>query len=587
MSLGISSPALKTACRRLGIPRWPRRPRDRARVLPRPAQPATAEQRGGVGPEAPRVSIAAAADAELRQPSAGRPTAAQSACADEAAAPDVRQSRRVREQRTAVAASSTPVGAALADPAPVDESLLAGASGGPAQLQLARSHGSWEQDSDTAATQRASAACTANNSQWVSGEQQSSAGRDTVAVSQHAQKPQDAPRSVEPQSGQPSPADRVAAVASEAQHRVCAAVTAAHDGSDTEADATQSLRTISRAEPAREAPVPEATHVEPSDNVLPLQQQQQHASVALQQASPERPVASDSPSLQHGRAPVSTVADRTSAEAEPGARRPTQTARLAEPTVGELTAQPLAHPSSHAALQSPPSVTAGGGCGSMAQMPVHIGNGLRSVATLVAAAAADEDACAAQEWTPVNAAPQQPQTAGVEQAVSAPSMPCGSPRVSPDARDVDLLQSPAAKLCLDADDIDIGVDGRDTACRDKTEAAAALLAGSALRKVARQMLAEGAGCSRAVPEHAVTLNAALRGLNAAAPIGGSEVGGAIGRVVASKRRITAACWRCHADERGCARAVSRTDVASLAGMLSPAGWVAEPLQASLIQTCLT
>jgi len=97
------------------------------------------------------------------------------------------------------------------------------------------------------------------------------------------------------------------------------------------------------------------------------------------------------------------------------------------------------------------------------------------------------------------------------------------------------------------------------------------------------MLAEGAGCSRAVPEHAVTLNAALRGFDAAVPDGRGRVCSATGAVVALRWRIAAACWRSHADQRGCSRAVSRAEVASLTGMLSPAGWVVEPPQVGLLQ----
>ena len=209
----------------------------------------------------------------------------------------------------------------------------------------------------------------------------------------------------------------------------------------------------------------------------------------------------------------------------------------------------------------------------------------QSVATLVAASAVDDDTCAEQdpEQMPVIAVPQQLQqsSAGAAPAVPASATQIGSPPPAAHASGLDHPQQPAAILQLGSDDIDIEVDDIDAACHHASGAAAVLLA--PMQKEARQMLAEGAGCSRAVPQHAVRVNAALRGLDEAVLSGGGPCGAA-GRVVVSKRRITAACWLYHADQRGCSRAVFRTDVASLAGMLSPAGWVVEPPQASLLHT---
>ena len=44
---------------------------------------------------------------------------------------------------------------------------------------------------------------------------------------------------------------------------------------------------------------------------------------------------------------------------------------------------------------------------------------------------------------------------------------------------------------------------------------------------------------------------------------------------AVRRRVTAACWRYHVGQRGCARAVARADVQFLVGLLSPPGWGVE------------
>ncbi len=105
-----------------------------------------------------------------------------------------------------------------------------------------------------------------------------------------------------------------------------------------------------------------------------------------------------------------------------------------------------------------------------------------------------------------------------------------------------------------------------------------------LQNRARAALAAVAGCSRAVPQHAVALLASLRGTGAAVlPDGGDHSDAAEVPCRIARHRMVAACWQHHADQQGCARAVSRAEVASLIGLLSHASRGVERPQVRLRQ----
>ena len=129
---------------------------------------------------------------------------------------------------------------------------------------------------------------------------------------------------------------------------------------------------------------------------------------------------------------------------------------------------------------------------------------------------------------------------------------------------------------MEAVEVDIEASDADAAPTEHDADAAALVARLALQKEARVLLAPVAGCSRAVPQHAVTLLADLWGSATAKPGGVDAINSLAG--AAQRRRVAAACWRDQTERRGCARAASRADVASLVDLLSPADCGAEPLQ---------
>ncbi len=169
-----------------------------------------------------------------------------------------------------------------------------------------------------------------------------------------------------------------------------------------------------------------------------------------------------------------------------------------------------------------------------------------------------------------------------------------------------LAASAAKRNADEADDVDV-IDSRPG--RADTDPGAALCDSVTLRKRARLKLALAAGCSREVPQHAVALLAALWTAHAPDPgaVGAatqSKIQGTIsicrsvlpsallssqisnhityrkyGSFIdnhvylvssnpadATRRRGAAACWGYHAEQRGCARAVSRADVTLLIGM---------------------
>ncbi len=140
----------------------------------------------------------------------------------------------------------------------------------------------------------------------------------------------------------------------------------------------------------------------------------------------------------------------------------------------------------------------------------------------------------------------------------------------------DSHAAPEAKEEVDVEASDPGVSPAVGAA-----AAANLHADAALRRQARAALAASTGCSRAVPQHAVALMAGLRGTEAASPSGAGEAGlGSPGLSGGTRPHVVAACWRYHAEQRGCARAVCRADVISLVGLLKPANWGAQHPQVS-------
>ena len=154
-------------------------------------------------------------------------------------------------------------------------------------------------------------------------------------------------------------------------------------------------------------------------------------------------------------------------------------------------------------------------------------------------------------------------------------------------------QQPDDGDSIDPDDIDIEASDGDAAPAqdDAAAAAAAQLARLALRKEARLLLAQTAGCSRAVPQHAVVLTAGLgeEGSEpAAARCGASEAVNAWAETT-QHRRVVAACWRDQAERSGCARAASRADVTALVGLLSPAAASAaesSPFKVSIVPNCV-
>ncbi len=132
----------------------------------------------------------------------------------------------------------------------------------------------------------------------------------------------------------------------------------------------------------------------------------------------------------------------------------------------------------------------------------------------------------------------------------APALPrYNVPRVAPDLPHIASTQ-------LDTDEVDISGSDAGASSDQVDGTAAALRASVALRKQARIALAVGAGCSRAVPQHAVALVARLQGADVAAP---RAAAAAVKEDPASAalRSIAAACWRWQAKQRGSARAVSR------------------------------
>ena len=140
-----------------------------------------------------------------------------------------------------------------------------------------------------------------------------------------------------------------------------------------------------------------------------------------------------------------------------------------------------------------------------------------------------------------------------------------------------LIQQSAIETYGDPDAVEIEIgEPSATLLSEADEAAAALCASIALRKQARIALAAGAGCSRAVPQHAVAIAARLQGAELPPP---QRAGSApIDPARAALRSVMAACWRHHAKQLGDTRAVSRADVAALAALLMTLGWGAAPVK---------
>ena len=160
----------------------------------------------------------------------------------------------------------------------------------------------------------------------------------------------------------------------------------------------------------------------------------------------------------------------------------------------------------------------------------------------------------------------------------APAAAAASQQVIPPRT---VPEQPGAADGIAVDDVDIEASDMEAEPTDEDGAAAALLAHMALQKEARLLLAQQAGCSRAVPQHAVALMASLWG--SATAVRSSRVA-AINSLAGTtqRRRVTAACWQDAAEWHGCARAVSRADITRLVGLISPAELGAEtPKQVSL------
>ncbi len=97
---------------------------------------------------------------------------------------------------------------------------------------------------------------------------------------------------------------------------------------------------------------------------------------------------------------------------------------------------------------------------------------------------------------------------------------------------------------------------------------------------ARLALAAGAGCSRAISEHAVAHMSSFRDTEAASPDGAGGLAGTSVPSGGTRLHVLAACWRYQAEQRGCARAVCRADVMTLVGLMKPTGSSGEPPQVS-------
>ena len=161
------------------------------------------------------------------------------------------------------------------------------------------------------------------------------------------------------------------------------------------------------------------------------------------------------------------------------------------------------------------------------------------------------------------------QEVGQHGPAHAPAAAGASQQVMPPA-----LQQPDNADGISVDDVDIEASDMEAEPADEDGAAAALLAHTALQKEARVLLAPVAGCSRAVPQHAVVLMASVWASASAHPSGVDAINGLAGAM--QQRRVRAACWADQAEQRGCARAMSWADVTSLVGLLSPADCVETP-----------
>ena len=182
-----------------------------------------------------------------------------------------------------------------------------------------------------------------------------------------------------------------------------------------------------------------------------------------------------------------------------------------------------------------------------------------------------------------DAAPQRcaPQQGVMQGRADSPLVFAASQRVTAPCA---APQQPAADIGMELDDIDIEARDADAAPAEHDAVAATLVARLALQKEARTLLAPVAGCSRAVPQHAVALMATLWGSAAAQPSGVDAINSLAGN--AQRQRVSAACWRDQAERRGCARAVSRVDVTSLVGLLSPAESGVDPFQVRHLSCCV-
>ncbi len=539
----------------------------------------TTQQRAGIGPAGSICLPGEAASADVGQPGTAQTSAAPSFCAEAAASQLTRGWTASQRDGAAaggfplqqvLAASNNAVTAGMLNARPPGKPGCTGGAGSPTQRQHARSDGS--RSSDITAAQHADTGYAATSSRCHDNQEQSSAAGDDAAAPQHEQPQHEPNSSGQPQSDQPPLGNCIVADASEAQRSGCSAA-AAFDGSDTEADAGHALRTASLAwtEPAPDSVLAAATEAGLCDSPPPTQQP---ALVSLQRGSAERPA--KSALVQHEAASELDGADLGGVQSCPPPQlhetRPTEAA------MDKPVAQPDPPPMCYAKPPSPPGFTACSKGGLSAGTSVQAGP-VRPCATTVANLHADANAHAAQEQTPLCAGPQQ--AAALAHALLAPlTQPVSLAAIAAEGCRTELQRRPSGEDQPTSDDGNIEVDDSVAVHWQEADTAADLLVGAAMRKQARQMLAEGAGCSRAVPQHAVAINASLRGLDAAAPSGG-WLRISKGPALASRRQVAAACWRKLADDRGCTRAVSRRDIASLAGMLSPAGWVVEAPQVSL------
>ncbi len=244
---------------------------------------------------------------------------------------------------------------------------------------------------------------------------------------------------------------------------------------------------------------------------------------------------------------------------------PPQQMLVADPSDASLGPVPAADPGTAAVSSSPPLAAQAAAQTTASALPAPSRGGVQLPRGEVTAASGEAAQWRVQQEGDLPGHADYPASAAPQQVAPRRSFP----------------QQPADADHVGVDDGDMQAGDPDAAPSARDAAAAALDSQSALRKAVRLLLVPQAGCARAVPQHAVALMASLRGTNAAT-CSGAGFYPTIASVPIPRPLIVAACWQHHAEQRGCARAVSRAAVTSLVDLLRRAGARGEPSQVSLL-----